>query len=283
MLRKDFEMDTKQLRNVAIIGHVDHGKTSLLDYIRRTKVAAGEAGGITQHIGAYHVETDGGVITFLDTPGHEAFTAMRARGAQATDIVVLVVAADDGVMPQTVEAIDHAKAAGVPMIIAINKIDLPDANVDRVVAQLLDYGVLLEQYGGEVPWCATSVVTGEGVLNLIEMVLLTAEMLELKARQEVPGMAVVIESAKDTRMGSVATILMQEGTLVKGDIIVCGATHGRIRKIENERGQDVKTLYPSDVGRIYGLNDTPKAGDVLNEVDSEKTARNISTERNQIR
>ncbi len=268
---------------VTIMGHVDHGKTSILDYIRNTNIVAGESGGITQHIGAYQIEVNKNKITFLDTPGHEAFTAMRARGANVTDIAIIVVAANEGMKPQTREAIDHAKAAGVHLIIAINKIDLPDANVDRVVAQLLDYGVLLEQYGGEVPWCATSVVTGEGVLNLIEMVLLTAEMLELKARQEVPGMAVVIESAKDTRMGSVATILMQEGTLGKGDIIVCGATHGRIRKIENERGQDVKTLYPSDVGRIYGLNDTPKAGDVLNEVDSEKTARNISTERNQIR
>ncbi len=268
---------------VTIMGHVDHGKTSILDYIRNTNIVAGESGGITQHIGAYQIEVNKNKITFLDTPGHEAFTAMRARGANVTDIAIIVVAANEGMKPQTREAIDHAKAAGVHLIIAINKIDLPDANVDRVVAQLLDYGVLLEQYGGEVPWCATSVVTGEGVLNLIELVLLTAEMMELKARQVVPGMAVVIESAKDTRMGSVATILMQEGTLNKGDIIVCGATHGRIRKIENERGQDVKTLYPSDVGRIYGLNDTPKAGDVLNEVDSEKTARNISTERNQIR
>ncbi len=268
---------------VTIMGHVDHGKTSILDYIRNTNIVAGDSGGITQHIGAYQIEINKNKITFLDTPGHEAFTAMRARGANVTDIAVIVVAANEGMKPQTREAIDHAKAAGVHLIIAINKIDLPDANVDRVIAQLLEYGVLLEQYGGEVPWCKTSVVTGEGVLNLIELILLTSEMMELKARREVPGLAVVIESAKDTRMGSVATVLLQEGTLSKGDIIVCGATHGRIRKIENERGQDVKILHPSDVGRIYGLNDTPKAGDVLNQVESEKTARSISSERTHIR
>ncbi len=268
---------------VTIMGHVDHGKTSILDYIRNTSVVAGESGGITQHIGAYQIEINKNKITFLDTPGHEAFSAMRARGANVTDIAVIVVAANEGMKPQTKEAIDHAKAAGVNLIIAINKVDLPEANVDRVIAQILDYGVLLEQYGGEVPWCKTSVVSGEGILNLIELILLTAEMTELKARREVPGMAVVIESAKDSRMGSVATVLVQEGILSKGDIIVCGATHGRIRKIENERGQSVKTLYPSDVGRIYGLNEAPKAGDVLNEADSEKTARSISSERTQIR
>jgi translation initiation factor IF-2 len=268
---------------VTIMGHVDHGKTSILDYIRNTNIVAGESGGITQHIGAYQIEINKHKITFLDTPGHEAFTAMRARGANVTDIAVIVVAANEGMKPQTKEAIDHAKAAGVQIIIALNKIDLPDANIDRVVAQLLDYGVFLEQYGGEVPWCKTSVVTGEGILNLIEVILLTAEMLELKAKEDVPGEAVVIESQKDTRMGSVATVLMQEGTLSRGDIVVCGATNGRIRKMENERGQEIKTLFPSDVARIYGLNDTPKAGDILNQVDSEKTARSISTERQQIR
>lgn len=268
---------------VTIMGHVDHGKTSILDYIRSTNMVAGESGGITQHIGAYQIEINNNKITFLDTPGHEAFTAMRSRGANITDIAVIVVSASEGMKPQTKEAIDHAKAAGVNLIVAINKVDLPDANVDRVIAQLLDYGVLLEQYGGDVPWCRTSVVSGEGILNLIELILLTAEMMELKARREVPGMAVVIEASKDTRMGSAATILMQEGTLSKGDIYVCGATHGRVRRIENERGQEVETLYPADVGRIYGLSDTPKAGDILNEVDSEKTARAISTERNQIR
>lgn len=268
---------------VTIMGHVDHGKTSVLDYIRNTNVVAGESGGITQHIGAYQIEINKHKITFLDTPGHEAFTAMRARGANVTDIAIIVVAANEGLKPQTKEAIDHAKAAGVQIIVAINKVDLPDANVDRVVAQLLEYGVLLEQYGGEVPWCKTSVVTGEGILNLIEIILLTAEIMELKAKRKVPGSAVVIESEKDTRMGSVATILMQEGTIGKGDIIVCGAVHGRIRKIEDERGNELKSLNPSDVGRIYGLNDTPKAGDILNQVDSEKTARSISSERTQIR
>lgn len=268
---------------VTIMGHVDHGKTSILDYIRNTHVVAGESGGITQHIGAYQIEVNKNKITFLDTPGHEAFTAMRARGANATDIAVIVVAANEGMKPQTKEAIDHAKAAGVHLILAINKIDLPDSNVDRVVAQLLDYGVFLEQYGGDVPWCKTSVVTGEGILNLIEVILLTAELMDLKARIEVPAAAIVIESGKDTRMGSVATILVREGVINKGDIVVCGATHGRIRKIENERGQELKSLKPSDVGKIYGLNDTPKAGDILNQVDSEKTARSISSERLQIR
>jgi len=268
---------------VTIMGHVDHGKTSILDYIRNTNIVAGESGGITQHIGAYQIEINKHKITFLDTPGHEAFTAMRARGANVTDIAIIVVAANEGMKPQTREAIDHAKAAGVQIVVAINKIDLPDVNLDKVVAQLLDYGVLLEQYGGDVPWCKTSVVTGEGILNLIEIILLTAEMLELTARYKVPAEAVVIESQKDTHMGSIATILMQEGTLNRGDIVVCGATHGRIRKMENERGQEIKTLYPSDVARIYGLDETPKAGDVLNQVDSDKTARSISTERSQIR
>jgi len=268
---------------VTIMGHVDHGKTSILDYIRNTNVVAGESGGITQHIGAYQIEVNKHKITFLDTPGHEAFTAMRARGANVTDIAVIVVAATEGVKPQTKEAIDHAKAAGVSIIIAINKIDLPESNVDKTIAQLLENGVYLEQYGGEVPWCKTSVVTGEGILNLIEVILLTAEMLELKARREVPATAVVIEAEKDTRMGAVTTILMQEGTLTRGDIVVCGAVHGRIRKMENERGQEIKELGPADVARVFGLNDTPKAGDVLNQVDSEKTARNISTERQQIR
>jgi translation initiation factor IF-2 len=268
---------------VTIMGHVDHGKTSILDYIRNTNIVAGESGGITQHIGAYQIEVNKHKITFLDTPGHEAFTAMRARGANVTDIAVIVVAATEGMKPQTNEAIDHAKAAGVQMIIAINKVDLPDSNVDRVIHQLLEYGIYLEQYGGEVPWCRTSVVTGEGILNLIELILLTSEMMDLTAQVEVPCEAVVIESEKDTRMGSVATILVQEGTLHKGDIVVCGATHGRVRRMENERGQEIKVLYPSDVARVYGLNETPKAGDVLNQVDSERTARGISSERLHIR
>lgn len=268
---------------VTIMGHVDHGKTSILDYIRTTNVVAGESGGITQHIGAYQIEINKHKITFLDTPGHEAFTAMRSRGANVTDIAVIVVAASEGIKPQTVEAIDHARAAGVAMIIAINKIDLPEANVDRTIAQLLENNVYLETYGGEVPWCKTSTVTGEGILNLIELILLTAEMKELKARLEVPAEAVVIESEKDSRMGAVVTILVREGKLKKGDIIVCGATYGRIRKMENERGTEIKELYPADVARIFGLNDVPKAGDVLNQVENEKTARAISSERQQIR
>ena len=268
---------------VTIMGHVDHGKTSILDYIRNTNVVAGESGGITQHIGAYQIDINKYKITFLDTPGHEAFTAMRARGANVTDIAVIVIAATEGVKAQTREAIDHAKAAGVSIIIAINKVDLPEANVDKVISQLLDMGIYLEQYGGDIPWCRTSVVTGEGILNLIELILLTAEIMELKAKREVPASAVVIEAGMDTRMGPSATILMQEGTLRKGDIVVCGAVHGRIRKMENERGAEIKVIYPSDVARIYGLSDTPKAGDILNQVDSEKTARSISSERQQIR
>jgi translation initiation factor IF-2 len=268
---------------VTIMGHVDHGKTSILDYIRNENIVAGESGGISQHIGAYLIEINNHMITFLDTPGHESFTAMRARGANVTDIAVIVVAATEGVKPQTREAIDHARAAGVSLIIAINKVDLPDANVDKTIAELLELGVYLEQYGGEVPWCRTSTVTGEGILNLIELILLTAEMLELKAKCDVPAEAIVVESQKDPRMGSVATILMQQGTLKRGDIIVCGAVSGRVRRMENERGLEIKELGPSDVARIYGLSDTPKAGDVLNQVDSEKTARTISTERQQIR
>lgn len=268
---------------VTIMGHVDHGKTSILDYIRNTNVVAGESGNITQHIGAYQIEINKHKITFLDTPGHEAFTAMRARGANVTDIAVIVISATEGVKAQTKEAIDHAKAAGVSIIIAINKVDLPEANVDKVIAQLMEIGVYPEQYGGDIPWCRTSVVTGEGILNLIELILLTAEILELKAKRDVPASAVVIEAGMDARMGPYATILMQEGTLRKGDIVVCGAVHGRIRKMENERGAEIKVMYPSDVARVYGLSDTPKAGDILNQVDSEKTARNISSERLQIR
>lgn len=268
---------------VTIMGHVDHGKTSILDYIRSTNIVAGESGGITQHIGAYQIEVNKHKITFLDTPGHEAFTAMRSRGANVTDIAIIVVAATEGVKPQTIEAIDHAKAAGVSMIIAINKIDLPESNIDKVIAQLLEQNVYLETYGGEVPWCKTSTVTGEGILNLIELIILTAEMKELKARLEVPAEAVVIESEKDHRMGAIVTILVREGKLKKGDIVVCGASYGRIRKMENERGIEIKELYPADVARIYGLNDVPKAGDVLNQVENEKTARSISSERQQIR
>ena len=268
---------------VTIMGHVDHGKTSILDYIRNENIVAGESGGITQHIGAYQIEVNKHKITFLDTPGHEAFTAMRARGAHVTDIAVIVVAATEGVKPQTREAIDHAKAAGVSLIFAINKIDLPGANVDKTISEILEAGVYLEQYGGDVPWAKTSTVTGEGILNLIEIILLTAEMMELTAKREVPAEAIVVEAEMNSRMGSAATILMQQGTLKKGDIIVCGAVSGRVRRMENERGLEIEELGPSDVARLYGLAGTPKAGDVLNQVDSERTARSISTERHQIR
>ncbi|HHV37113.1 MAG TPA: translation initiation factor IF-2 [Candidatus Cloacimonetes bacterium] len=268
---------------VTIMGHVDHGKTSILDYIRNENIVAGESGGITQHIGAYQIEVNKHKITFLDTPGHEAFTAMRARGANVTDIAIIVVAGTEGVKQQTKEAIDHAKAAGVSLIVAINKVDLPQTNVDKTIAELLEAGVYLEQWGGDVPWAKTSTVTGEGILNLIELILLTAEMMELKAKRKVPAEAIVVEAQKDARMGSAATILMQQGTLKKGDIIVCGAVHGRVRRMENERGLEILELGPSDVARIYGLNDTPKAGDILNQVDNERTARSISSERLQIR
>jgi len=268
---------------VTIMGHVDHGKTSILDYIRDSNVVAGESGGITQHIGAYQIKYNNHKITFLDTPGHEAFTAMRARGANATDIAIIVVAANDGVMPQTVEAIDHARAASTSMIIAINKIDLPDANLDKCIAQLLENGVYLEQYGGEIPWVKCSAVTGAGINDLLELILLTSEMKELTAKQEVPATGVVIEAEKDTHMGAVVTILLHEGTLSKGDVVCCGATFGRVRKLENERSQEIKILYPSDVARIFGLNDVPKAGDVLNQVANDKIARQISSERLQIR
>ncbi|MDD2332760.1 MAG: translation initiation factor IF-2 [Candidatus Cloacimonetes bacterium] len=244
---------------VTIMGHVDHGKTSILDYIRNTNVVAGESGGITQHIGAYQIEINKHKITFLDTPGHEAFSAMRARGANVTDIAVIVVAATEGMKPQTKEAIDHAKAAGVSIIIAITKVDLPDSNIDRVIAQLLEYGVFLEQYGGEIPWCKTSVVTGEGVLNLIELIILTAELKELTAKASVPATGTVVESQKDPRKGVVVTILIKEGCLKKGDTVVCGATYGRIKKMENERGMEIKELGPSDVAIIYGLDNVPKA------------------------
>ncbi|MCB5235164.1 MAG: translation initiation factor IF-2 [Candidatus Cloacimonetes bacterium] len=268
---------------VTIMGHVDHGKTSILDYIRNENIVAGESGGITQHIGAYQIEINKHKITFLDTPGHEAFTAMRARGANVTDIAIIVVAGTEGVKQQTKEAIDHAKAAGVSLIVAINKVDLPETNIDKTIAELLEAGVYLEQWGGDIPWAKTSTVTGEGILNLIELILLTAEMMDLKAKRRVPAEAIVVEAQKDSRMGSAATILMQQGTLKKGDIIVCGAVHGRIRRMENERGLEILELGPSDVARVYGLSDTPKAGDVLNQVDSERTARSISSERLQIR
>ncbi len=278
----DVEMKTRP-PVVTIMGHVDHGKTSILDYIREANVIAGEAGGITQHIGAYQVTHNDNKITFIDTPGHEAFSAMRSRGANITDIGIIVVAADDSVMPQTVEAIDHVKAAEVTMIVAINKIDVRDANVDRVIADLGKQNIFLEGYGGEVLWTKTSAITGEGIDELMDLIVLASEMKEIQAGYDVPGKGIVIESQKDSRIGTVVTVLMQEGTLKKSESVVCGATYGRIRKIENERGKEIKKLNPSDVGVIFGLNDVPKAGDILNVVQDEKLAKSISMERQMIR
>lgn len=261
---------------VTIMGHVDHGKTSLLDYIRRSKVASGEAGGITQHIGAYHVETPRGIVTFLDTPGHEAFTAMRARGAQATDIVILVVAADDGVMPQTKEAIAHAKAAKVPLVVAINKIDKPEANPDRVRNELVQNEVLPEEYGGDVPFCPVSAKTGQGVDSLLENVLLQAEMLELKSPAKGNAKGLVIESRLDKGRGPVASVLVQSGLLKKGDIVLCGQAFGRVRAMNNELGKQVLEAGPSIPVEILGLSDVPSAGDDLIVVPDERKAREIA-------
>ena len=268
---------------VTIMGHVDHGKTAILDRIRQTNVVAGESGGITQHIGAYQIEYNEKKITFLDTPGHEAFAAMRARGANVTDIAVIVVAANESVKKQTVEAIDHAKAAGVQLIIAINKIDLPEANIERTINDLMTHGLYLEDYGGDVLWCKTSAKTGEGINELLDILLLSSEMMELSAPEDIFARGIVIESQKDARKGVMATVLLQEGTLEKGDNIVCGASSGRVRKMENERESVITKMYPSDVAVIYGLSGVPKAGDILNKVEDEKTARQISGERQNIR
>nr|MDQ6880900.1 translation initiation factor IF-2 [Pseudomonadota bacterium] len=264
---------------VTVMGHVDHGKTSLLDYIRRAKVAAGEAGGITQHIGAYHVQTERGTISFLDTPGHEAFTAMRARGAQATDIVILVVAADDGVMPQTREAIKHAKAAGVPIVVAINKIDKPDANLDRVRQELVAEEVVPEEYGGESPFVPVSARTGEGIDALLEQVLLQAEVLELKAPTDALAKGLVIEAQLDRGRGPVATVLVQSGTLKTGDVVLAGQTYGRVRAMLDENGKSIKTAGPSIPVEIQGLTEVPQAGDEFMVMTDERRAREISTYR----
>ncbi|HEV2430827.1 MAG TPA: translation initiation factor IF-2 [Burkholderiales bacterium] len=261
---------------VTVMGHVDHGKTSLLDFIRRTKVAAGEAGGITQHIGAYHVETPRGVITFLDTPGHEAFTAMRARGAKATDIVVLVVAADDGVMPQTVEAINHAKAANVPLVVAMNKIDKHEANPDKVKQELLTHGVVPEEYGGDSPVVPVSAKTGAGVDSLLEQVLLQAEVLELRAATEAPAKGVVIEARLDKGRGPVATLLVQSGTLRRGDIVLTGAVYGRVRAMLDENGKPVQSAGPSIPVEIQGLSEVPTAGEEAMVIADERKAREIA-------
>jgi translation initiation factor IF-2 len=261
---------------VTVMGHVDHGKTSLLDYIRRAKVAAGEAGGITQHIGAYHVETDRGMVTFLDTPGHEAFTAMRARGAKATDIVILVVAADDGVMPQTREAIHHAKAAGVPLVVAVNKIDKPDANPERVKQELVAEEVVPEEYGGDVPFVNVSAKTGAGIDDLLENVLLQAEILELKAPVSAHAKGLVIEARLDKGRGPVATILVQSGTLKRGDVVLAGASFGRVRAMLDENGKQVQAAGPSIPVEIQGLTDVPAAGDELIVLTDERKAREIA-------
>ena len=261
---------------VTVMGHVDHGKTSLLDYIRRAKVAAGEAGGITQHIGAYHVDTPRGVITFLDTPGHEAFTAMRARGAKATDIVILVVAADDGVMPQTKEAISHAKAGGVPLVVAINKIDKPDANLDRVKQELVAEGVVPEEYGGDSPFVPVSAKTGAGIDDLLENVLLQAEVLELKAPVEAPAKGIVIEAKLDKGKGPVATILVQSGTLNRGDVVLAGSAYGRVRAMLDETGKATKEAGPSIPVEIQGLSEVPGAGEEVIVLPDERKAREIA-------
>ncbi len=261
---------------VTIMGHVDHGKTSLLDYIRKAKVAAGEAGGITQHIGAYHVETPHGEITFLDTPGHAAFTAMRARGAKATDIVVLVVAADDGVMPQTREAIQHARAAGVPLIVAVNKIDKPEANPERVKQELVAEEVVPDDWGGDTQFVNVSAHTGEGVDELLDAIIVQAELLELKASKEGPARGVVIEARLDKGRGPVATVLVQNGTLHKGDVILAGQEYGRVRALINEHGQQVKEAGPSIPVEVLGLSGTPAAGDEVVAVDDERKAREVA-------
>ncbi len=261
---------------VTIMGHVDHGKTSLLDYIRKAKVASGEAGGITQHIGAYHVETDKGVISFLDTPGHAAFTAMRARGAQATDIVVLVVAADDGVMPQTIEAIQHSKAAGVPLIVAVNKIDKEDADPDRVKTELGNHEIIPEEWGGENMFVNVSAKTGEGIDDLLDAISLTAEVMELKAPDSGPAKGIVVEASLDKGRGVTATVLVQQGILRKGDILVAGQEYGRVRAMFDENGNQITEAGPSIPVLVLGLSSTPSAGDATQVMADERSARELA-------
>jgi len=261
---------------VTVMGHVDHGKTSLLDYIRRSRVATGEAGGITQHIGAYHVETPRGMVTFLDTPGHEAFTAMRARGAKATDIVILVVSADDGVMPQTIEAIHHAKAAGVPLVVAINKIDKPDAQPERVKMELVSQEVVPEDFGGDTMFREVSAKTGQGIDELLEAVLLQAEVLELQAPKNTPAKGLVIEGRLDKGRGSVATILVQSGLLKRGDMILAGTTFGKVRAMLDESGKEIQEAGPSIPVEILGLSDVPSAGEEVIVLNDERKAREIA-------
>lgn len=261
---------------VTVMGHVDHGKTSLLDYIRRTRVAGGEAGGITQHIGAYHVETDHGMVTFLDTPGHEAFTAMRARGTKITDIVILVVAADDGVMPQTIEAIHHAKAAKIPIIVAVNKIDKPEANAERIRHELVAHEVVPEDWGGDTMFVEVSAKTGQGIDALLESILLQAEVLELKAPAKTPAKGVVIESRLDKGRGPVATILVQSGTLHRGDVLLAGAVFGKVRAMNDENGKAIKLAGTSIPVEIQGLSEVPEAGETVLVLDDERKAREIA-------
>ena len=261
---------------VTVMGHVDHGKTSLLDYIRRTRVASGEAGGITQHIGAYHVETDRGMVTFLDTPGHAAFTAMRARGAKSTDIVILVVAADDGVMPQTEEAVQHAKAAGVPLVVAVNKIDKEQADPDRIKNDLAALDVIPEEWGGDTMFVHVSAKVGTGIDELLEAVLLQAEVLELKAQPDAPARGVVIESRLDKGRGPIATVLVQNGTLRQGDVVLAGVNHGKVRAMLDENGNNVREAGPSIPVAILGLDGTPDAGDEMTVVADEKKAREVA-------
>ncbi len=280
---EDFADDEADLRPrapvVTIMGHVDHGKTSLLDYIRKTKVTASEAGGITQHIGAYTVKVNDQKITFLDTPGHEAFTAMRARGAQATDIAVLVVAADDGVMPQTIEAINHAKAADVPVIVAINKMDKPEANAERIRQELTEYNLVAEEWGGDTIMVPVSALTGENVDQLLEMILLVAEMQNYRANPNRKARGIIIEARLDKNRGPVATVLIKNGTLRVSDTIVAGTSYGRVRAMVNDRGERVKEAGPSEPVEVVGFNDVPDAGDVMSAVDDDRLSRQVAEER----
>ena len=268
---------------VTIMGHVDHGKTTLLDTIRKSRVTEGEFGGITQHIGAYQVNVKGKKITFLDTPGHEAFTAMRARGAQITDIVVIVVAADDGVMPQTKEAIDHAKAAGAPVIVAVNKIDKPDVNFDRIYGEMADNGLMPEEWGGDTMFCKISAKYGTGVNELLESILILAEVEDYRANPNRLAIGTVIEAKLDKGRGPVCTLLVQKGTLHSGDIIVVGSSYGRVRKMVDDHGREIKSATPSSPVEIIGLNDVPEAGDVFKVFENEKKARHIAEARLQQR
>ena len=266
---------------VVVMGHVDHGKTSLLDYVRKAHVASGEAGGITQAIGAYQVDVNGSTITFLDTPGHEAFTSMRARGAMCTDVAILVVAADDGIMPQTVESINHAKAAEIPIIVAINKMDLPGANPERIKQEIMKYDLIPEEYGGDTIMCEISAKTGMGVQELLEMVVLTAEMRELKANPNREASGTVIEARLDKGRGPVSTLLVQNGTLKQGDVIIAGTAVGRVRAMTDYRGRNIKTAGPSVPVEIIGMAEVPQAGDTFNAVADERMARQLAEERKQ--